>query len=46
MTCHHPAAINTRLLQVFLSLQVRVDPDWRGSVDALTKYGYIESDFA
>lgn len=32
--------------QVFLSLQVRVDPDWRGSVDALTKYGYIESDFA
>jgi GTPase Era involved in 16S rRNA processing len=31
---------------VFLSLRVRVDEEWRSSEEALTKYGYLESDFA
>jgi GTPase len=31
--------------KVFLALHVKVDEDWRMKDDALTKYGYIESDF-
>lgn len=30
--------------KVYLSLQVRVDEDWRSSDAALLKYGYLERD--
>ena len=29
---------------MFLSLKVKVDPDWRNSQESLLKYGYIDSD--
>ena len=32
--------------KVFLTLQVKIDEDWRASTEALKRYGYIESDFA
>lgn len=31
--------------RVYLSLRVKVDPDWRRNQEALVRFGYVESDF-